>query len=396
MGLTGGIGPDALTEAREQRDLSNQLGDRVHKTMTEPSTSRHISPLLKMTQTTPTVLWNDSADPAELTAALTWGCVGATCNPVIAYTTIKQHPDVWGPRIREIAARLPTAGEAEIGWQAVKDMTVEAAKLLEPAFDAHAGRNGRISVQTDPRLHRDKAALVAQAVEFDALAKNIIVKIPATKTGIEAMEAATYRGVSVNATVSFTVPQSVAAGEAIERGLVRREADGLDVSTMGPVVTIMGGRLDDWMKKVVARDGITIDPGYLEWAGVAALKRGYHVFQERGFRSRILSAAFRNHMQWSELVGGDLVVSPPFSWQQRFNTSGIDPVSRIDVPVDPRVLDALAAKIPDFVRAYEVDGMTADEFESFGSCAVTLRQFLAADADLDALVRDVIVPDPLR
>ena len=365
-------------------------------TQTDPTlTSRSApSPLLQMTTTTPTVLWNDSADPAELTAALTWGCVGATCNPVIAHNTIKKHPDVWVPRIREIAERRPNAGESEIGWQAVKDMTVEAAKLLEPAFEEYAGRNGRISVQTDPRLHRDKDALVAQALEFSALAKNIIVKIPATKTGIEAMEEATYRGVSVNATVSFTVPQAIAVGEAIERGLVQREAEALDVSAMGPVVTIMGGRLDDWLKKVVARDAITIDPGYLEWAGVAALKRGYHVFQERGFRSRILSAAFRNHMQWSELVGGDLVVSPPFSWQQKFNTSGIDPISRIDMPVDPKIIDALSTKVPDFNRAYEPDGMTVEEFEDFGSCRLTMRQFLAADADLDALVRDIIVPAP--
>ncbi|QTE31292.1 transaldolase family protein [Pengzhenrongella sicca] len=347
-----------------------------------------------MTQHTPTVLWNDSADPIELAQAMRWGCVGATCNPVIAYSTIKKNPAIWVPRIREIAERLPTAGEAEIGWQAVKDMTVEAAAMLEDVFETYQGRNGRVSVQTDPRLHRDKAALVDQALEFHALAKNIIVKIPATKVGIAAMEEATYRGVSINATVSFTVPQAVAVGEAIERALVRREAEGLDVSTMGPVVTIMGGRLDDWLKKVVARDKLTIDPGYLEWAGVAALKRGYQVFTERGFRSRILSAAFRNHMQWSELIGGDLVVSPPFAWQQRFNASGIDPVARIDTPVDPRILAALE-QIPDFVRAYEVDGMTTDEFEHYGSCSTTLRQFLAADADLDSLVRDIIVPAPL-
>jgi transaldolase len=289
---------------------------------------------------------------------------------------------------------MPAAGEAEIGWQAVKDMTVEAARLLEPAFARYHGRNGRISVQTDPRLYRDKSALVAQALEFDALAKNVIVKIPATKTGIKAMEEATYRGVSINATVSFTVPQAVAVGEAIERGLVRREAEGLDVSTMGPVVTIMAGRLDDWLKKVVAQEAITIDPGYLEWAGVAALKRAYHIFQDRRFRSRILSAAFRNHMQWSELVGGDLVVSPPFAWQQKFNASGIDPVSRIDLPIEPRVIETLSAKVPDFNRAYEVDGMDVDEFDGFGSCRTTMRQFLAADADLDALVRDIIVPDP--
>lgn len=275
-------------------------------------------------------------------------------------------------------------------------MTVEAARLLEPTFEKYHGRNGRISVQPDPRLHRNRDALVAQALEFDALAKNIIVKIPATKTGIEAMEEATYLGVSINATVSFTVPQAVAVGEAIERGLLRREAEGLDISWMGPVVTIMGGRLDDWLKKVVARDAITIDPGCLQWAGVAALKRGYHVFQECSFRCRILSAAFRNHMHWSELVGGDLVVSPPFEWQQTFNASGIDPFSRIDMPVDPQIIDALSAKIPDFNRAYEIDGMTAPEFENFGSSRLTLRQFLAADADLDALVRDILVPAPTK
>lgn len=89
----------------------------MRQTLTEPTlTSRSDQlPLLQMTTTTPTVLWNDSADPAELTEALTWGCVGATCNPVIAYNTIKKHPEIWGPRIREIARSQPTAGEAEIG-----------------------------------------------------------------------------------------------------------------------------------------------------------------------------------------------------------------------------------------------------------------------------------------
>ena len=82
--------------------------------------------------------------------------------------------------------------------------------------------------------------------------------------------------------------------------------------------------------------------------------------------------------------------------QQKFNTSGIDPISRIDMPVDPKIIDALSAKIPDFNRAYEPDGMTVEEFEDFGSCRVTMRQFLAADADLDSLVRDIIVPAPTR
>lgn len=348
-------------------------------------------PLLTATKSFATVLWNDSSDLDELRQSISFGGVGATCNPVIAYTTISKHPDIWNPRIAQIAAEHPTWGESQIGWQAVKNMSVEAAALLEPIFEAHSGRNGRLSVQTDPRLHRDAAALADQAEEFSNMAPNIIVKIPATRIGVEAIEDATYRGVSINVTVSFSVAQAVVAGEAIERGLRRREADGLDTSTMGPVVTIMVGRLDDWLKHVVARDKIYIDPSALEWAGVAAFKEAYRIFQEKKLRPRLLTAAFRNVLQWSEFQGGDVVVSPPFAWQEIINNSDYEPTARMDVPVDEHYLAQLR-RIPDFTRAYDLDGLTVEEFESFGPTVRTLRQFLQADADLDALVRNVIVP----
>jgi transaldolase len=122
------------------------------------------------------------------------------------------------------------------------------------------------------------------------------------------MEEATYQGVSINATVSFTLSQCVAMAEAVERGLQRREGDGKDISTMGPVCTIMVGRLDDWLKVLVEKDNVAIDPGYLEWAGVAVFMKAYQIFRERSYRIRLLSAAFRNHMHWSEFIGGDVVI----------------------------------------------------------------------------------------
>ena len=73
-------------------------------------------------------------------------------------------------------------------------------------------------------------AIVEQAIRFDALAPNMIVKIPATRAGIDAIEQVTALGISINATVSFTVPQCLAVADAVERGLQRREADGHDVS----------------------------------------------------------------------------------------------------------------------------------------------------------------------
>ena len=350
-------------------------------------------PLLDAARNTPTALWNDSSDPSELAQSISFGGVGATCNPTIAYTCINQRRDVWLPRIAELAKEMPNATESEIGWQVVRELSLEAAKLLEPIFEAENGRNGRLSMQTDPRLARSAKALADQAEEFHNLAKNIIVKIPATSVGIEAIEEATYRGVSINVTVSFSVAQAVTTGEAIERGLKRREAEGKDTSQMGPVVTLMVGRLDDWIKEVAARDKMFLDPGHLEWAGVAAFKRAYQEFQKRGLRARMLSAAFRNVMHWSEFVGGDVVVSPPFKWAQLINDSDYKVEERMDIPVREDIMKTLLS-IPEFVRAYEPDGMTPEEFDTFGATVKTLRGFLQADADLDALVRDVIMPAP--
>jgi transaldolase len=352
------------------------------------------SPLLRMTKDTPTCLWNDSADPIELAQAISWGAVGATCNPVIALSALKADMPTWRGRIRDYAAEYPTATEDEIGWAMVKQLSIDAAKLLVPAFEKYEGVNGRLSIQTDPRNYRDPEKLIEQAVEFGALAPNMIVKIPVTTMGIEAFEEVTYRGVSVNATVSFTVPQAIAVAEAVERGLRRREADGLDVSTMGPVCTIMVGRTDDWMRASADRDQITVDPGITEWAGVAVFKKAYRLYQERGYRTRLLSAAFRNHMHWSQFIGGNVVISPPFGWQKRFNASSIEPTHRLDDPVDPRIVEDLYDNFAEFRKAYDEGGMTAADFTEYGATTRTLRQFLQANSDLEALVRDVTLPNP--
>src|SRR2546428_134645 len=204
----------------------------------------------------------------------------------------------------------------------------------------------------------------------------------------------TYRGVSINATVSFTLPQCVAVAEAVERGLRRREKEGKPAADMGPVCTIMVGRLDDWMKKVAEKEGVLVDPGIFEWAGVAVFKKTYRLFKERGYRIRLLSAAFRNHMHWSQLIGGDVVISPPHAWQVRINASGIAAVPRIDEPVDPGIVGELQERFPDFRRAYTEGGLGVDEFDGYGATRRTLRQFIGAVADLDALVRDFVVPNP--
>jgi transaldolase len=352
------------------------------------------SPLHQMTQSTPTCLWNDSASLRELSYSIEHGAVGATCNPVIVLDVLRKEIDDWKGRIGSLVTESPCATEEEIGWQLVREISVRAAALLKPVFDQQHGKNGRLSIQTDPRLFRDTQGIIEQAAEFSQLAPNMIVKIPVTQAGIPAIEEATYRGVSINATVCFSLPQCIAVAEAVERGLQRRERERKEIDTMGPVCTIMVGRLDDWLKVLLTKENVAIDPGMLEWAGVAVFKKTYQIFRQRGYRLRLLSAAFRNPMHWSEFIGGDVVISPPYAWQLRFNSSDIEVKPRIDEPVSDRVVEELLRKFPDFQRAYSEKGLTLEEFDAFGPTRRTLRQFIAACHDLDGLVRDFLLPNP--
>jgi transaldolase len=350
--------------------------------------------LHEMTQKTPTCLWNDSASIQELTYSMEHGAVGATCNPVIVVGVLKKEMSEWKDRIQALIKEWPKATEDEIAWQIVREISAKSAALLKPIFDTQKGRNGRLSIQTDPRLFRNTEAIVRQAEEFNGLAPNMIVKIPVTRAGIPAIEEATYRGISINATVCFTLSQSVAVAEAVERGLKRRESEGKEIASMGPVCTIMVGRLDDWLKVAAEKENISIDPGYLEWAGVAVFKKTYDLFQKRVYRIRLLSAAFRNHMHWSEFIGGDVVISPPYAWQVRFNASDIEVLPRIDKPVEQRVVEELSRKFADFRRANEEGGFAIDEFDAFPPTRRTLRQFIAACYDLNGIVRDIMIPNP--
>ncbi len=353
-----------------------------------------LSPLARTVAETATDIWNDSCAVDELEYAIANGATGATANPTIVHDVWKKDPDHWRGRARSIADANPAFTERDIAWAVVEEMSIRGAKLLEPIFVREGGRKGRLSVQTDPTLFRNTEAMVEQGSGFDRLAPNVIVKFPATAAGIAAMEEASYRGVSVNATVSFSVAQAVAAAEAVERGIRRRDAEGKPTDAMGPVITLMMGRVEDWLRVQVERDGIVVDPAALPWSGVAVFKRAYAIFRERGFRARLLGAAIRHHYHWSELIGGDVVLTLPSVWQKRFNASSIDVRPRMDDPVDQAIVDELAAHFPDFVGAYEPDGLRIDEFDAFPPTVRTLRAFVASYHDLLHAVSEALLPNP--
>ena len=113
---------------------------------------------LQAAEQTPTALWNDSADPRELSTAI--HRVRRRRGDLQPGDRVHLHqagPGDLGPaHPRRSPTEHPTAGESWIGWKAVEELSIAAAAQLLPAFEASGGRNGRLSMQTDPRFHRDQ------------------------------------------------------------------------------------------------------------------------------------------------------------------------------------------------------------------------------------------------
>ncbi len=352
-----------------------------------------IRSLLDAVRSTGTELWCDGAGADELTYALEHGATGATSNPPIVLGVVRGEGDRWPERARALVVEHPAATETDIAWRLLEEVAERGAGLLAPVFEATDGHRGRLSAQVDPRLARDAEAMVAQAGRLFALGPNLQVKLPVTVEGLEAIEEATARGIEVNATANFTVAGAIAVAEAVERGLARREAAGMGGIPV-PVCTLMVGRLDDWVRAAADRDDVLLTPGVADWAGVAVFKRAYSIYRERGYRTRLLGGAFRHHLPWTQLLGGDTILTIPPAWQRRLDAAGLEVTPRLEEPVAPRILDELVARSPEFVRAYEPDGLAGRELEAYGASRRTMRQFLGAWAELQGVVRDAILPDP--
>ena len=354
-----------------------------------------LSPLHQTVSTTKTDFWNDSCSIGELTYAIEHGAVGATSNPTIVEQVLRAERDLWVGRIHELIDTNPSWTDEEVMWKVFEEIGVKGAEMLLPVFEREGGKKGRLSIQTNPSNYRTVDRMVEQAVRFAGLAPNIQVKLPVTSQGLVAIEEATYRGVNVNATVSFTVPQAVAVGEAVDRGLARREAEGLSVDDMAPVCTIMVGRTDDWIGVVTKRDGITVNPAYFPWPGIAVFKKAYGIYQERGYRARLLAAAYRHHLHWSELIGADVILTIPSKWQKLFNASQVEVKERMGDPVAAEIIAELYDRVPDFRMAYDEDGMTAAEFDTYGATVRTLRGFIGSHHELIRVIReDFMLPNP--
>ena len=319
---------------------------------------------------TRTKWWHDSAEAAELALGLERGAVGVTTNPFLANLALVKDRTLWASDIdRVIARNLPP----EIKAEALMQMAVtKTAEKLVPEYRASNGRSGFVCAQVNPMHAGERDCMLAMAQRFHQWAPNIAVKLPATSAGLDVLEDSIADGITCTATVSFTVPQVIAIAERHRAGIQRAVDKGIEPGKCFAVIMI--GRLDDHLREVAHDNQAAVGEADIRQAGLAVTKRAYRIYQERGYEAVLLVAALRGDYHFTELAGAELVMSIAPAYQELFVTGDLPREERIDKPVPHEVIDRLY-EMPEFVRAYEPDGMQPSEFVGFGATQRTLGQF---------------------
>jgi transaldolase len=323
-----------------------------------------------MTSETQTVYWHDSAIMSELEDAIGNGAKGVTTNPFLINSTLHAEPVYWADYLKDVPRELAGAEKVEALMQKV---TAHISDRLKPFFETGDIRYGRCCAQTNPNKPGDKATMFEQAKRYAAWGKSICIKLPATKSGIELAEECAALGYNVVVTVSFTVPQCLAIGAALQRGIERARAAGIEPGLA--VAVLMVGRLDDYLRDVAQDTSDVVTENDIIHAGTPAIKRAYQIFNERGYEAYLMPAGCRGTYHIVDLAGARMIMSIAPKIAQMLGKLEGPFEERINVPVPQDIIDRLMT-MPEFRKAYEPDGMSPEEFITFGSTNRTLDQFV--------------------
>jgi transaldolase len=324
-----------------------------------------------LTRSTKTTWWHDSADPAELARGLERGAVGATTNPFLSAVALAGNKTAWAGEIQSV---LAAHGEPERRAEELMHIVVSnVARALRPQYEKTSGATGYVCAQVNPARAGDRETMLAMARRFHGWAPNIAVKLPATAAGLDVLEDCAAEGITCTLTISYTVPQAIATAERYRRGMERARAKGIRPGKCFAVIMI--GRLDDYLREVAHDRRAGVSEADIRQAGLAVTKRAYSIYRQRGYEAVLIIAALRGTHHMTELAGAEVIMSLFPSVQEMLLAPELPQEERIEKEVPADVLERLA-QIPDFVRAYEPDGMRPEEFITYGVTQRTLSQFI--------------------
>ena len=317
---------------------------------------------------------NDSALEQQLDAALAQGAVGGTCNPPLSYEALTTEPQFYAD---DLAAIDRSLSDDEFAFEAMGLVVRRIANKLLPMHKELGSYKGCIRAQVAPNISFDAQKMMEAGLRIASWGENVMVKIPGTKAGMWVLEELAARGIPSNPTVVTSVAQMIAAAQAYERGCARAKAAGIEPSFCTSALVM--GRLQDYLVNLNNERGNPVSLSDLQWACAAVVKRTGKIFAERGYNTTIMAAAFRCAMQVEQISGAPFCSTIHPKIQEEVHAADAKGLMRrelcIDEEVDDEIIKRVGEAFPEFLQAYEPDGMTEDEFDTFGAVLMTLDGF---------------------
>ena len=325
---------------------------------------------------------------------------GVTTNPPLSLQAIEEDPVRWERYVDQIIENEPGIDAEALFWKTYREMVRAGAEKYRAVFDASGGKYGYISGQVDPRACFDSPKMLDMALDLASLAPNVMIKVPGTCEGYQVIQELSARGIATNNTLSFIVPQILAAAEAARKGLETARANGVSLDRFRAVITHMSSRfslLGD-LEKEAKELGIGLGEAEIRWAELALFKKMCRLLKENGYVSKMLICSMKTgpdtketrqlwHLQ--KLSGVDMVFTcpPPFIEKVLKGYDDIPlPSNGYEEEVPNDILEKLL-KIPYFRNGYEEQGVALDAFNEHPAVKRTAQQHIEVTEKMVDFVR---------
>lgn len=338
--------------------------------------------------------WYDNIDRSMLSNGILENLIkqddlkGITSNPAIFEKAIINSND-YDAALADLIRKQPNAGNREYFFSLAVEDIQNAADQLKPVYDKTQGRDGYVSLEVSPDLAYNTQASIKEARElFLRLGRpNIMIKIPATKEGIPAIEQLIADGVNINATLLFSVERYEAVANAYINGIKHRHEKGMPMKNISSVASFFISRVDGAMDSALEQ---VIENGTPEQQRIAqsllgkvailnaksAYNRYIELFGEKFVRyteadanpQRLLWAstgvknpAYKDTMYIDDLIGPNTVNTIPPATLKAFKDHGLarptleHELEQVDAKINQ--LNKLDLATNDIMASLEKDGI---------------------------------------
>ncbi len=322
---------------------------------------------------TPTKMWINNVTPREAELAIAAGAMGCTQNPSYTWKMLTHDEGKDGAMALLDETLQESENDNEVECILQRKLVKGIAEKFMAVYERTNGAHGYVSIQGDPIHEEDPDVIIEEGRRNRAMSPNIMIKIPATEAGLEAMGVLIEENTPLNATEVMGLSQVIDVCEMYNKITARTRNK--------PIMyfSLITGIYDEWLGKEVKKLGIEINSDILYQAGMVIAKKVYRFVHDRGYQLGFIGGGVRGLQHFTEMVGGDVCITMNWQGQAEMLLELDQPVvARLFNPVQEHVLDELLTRVPPFRQAYMEDGLQVEDYETYGPVEYFRDMFISS------------------